>query len=64
MATISLLVFLFINDMWLDAGKNEMVDKTLYVAKSDRKDKNKVLEEIKKWIGDHLIPLPDELKSI
>ena len=63
-ATISLMVFLFINDMWLDAGINEIVNKTLVIAKSDMKDKDKILEDVKKWIQEHVIPLPEALSRI
>lgn len=51
----SLLVFLHINNHWLDAGITEMVDTTLYVAKSSAQEKDKVLDEIKEWIKQHLI---------
>src|SRR3989344_2611796 len=46
-ATASLLVFLHINDYWLDAGKNEMVEKALYVAKSTSIQQNKTINNLK-----------------
>ena len=54
-ATASLLVFLHINDYWLDAGKNEMVEKALYVAKSTSIQQNEIINNLKTWIDDHLI---------
>jgi len=55
----SLMVFLYINDMWLDAGKNEVVNKTLEIAKSEMKDRDALLIEIKEWIQSHIVPLSD-----
>ena len=58
----SLMVFLFINDKWLDAGKTEIVEKTLYVAKSGEPGtpkKEEVMEDIKRWIGGHIIDAPE-----
>ena len=54
-ATASLLVFLFVNNYWIDTGINEMVEKTLYVAKSDPSDREEVMGNVKKWISEHLI---------
>lgn len=54
-STSSLLVFLYINGHWLDAGKDEMVNKALYVAESSRSDRDIVLDDIKKWIIDHIV---------
>lgn len=54
-AATSLLVFLFINDMWLSVSNKELSNKTLYVADSDRADKDKILSEIKKWIKDKIV---------
>ncbi len=56
-ATASLLVFLYINDHWIDAGIDEIVEKTLYVAESSSSDRDCILVEIKKWIEDHLIEI-------
>jgi len=55
----SLMVFLYINDMWLDAGKQEIVNKTLEIAKSEMSDKNKIIIEIKNWIAGHIVPFSD-----
>lgn len=54
-STSSLLVFLYINGYWLDTGKDEMVNKALYVAESNPHDREKVVENIKQWIKDHLV---------
>ena len=54
-ATASLLVFLSINNYWIDSGINEMVEKALYVARSESSGREEVMENIKKWISDHLI---------
>lgn len=54
-ATSSLLVFLFINNKWLDAGKSEMVEKALAVAKSMPEEREHVLNDLKQWVGAHLV---------
>ncbi len=54
-ATTSLLVFLHINDAWLDAGKRELLKKTLWVANSAASEREKVLSELKNWIGEHVV---------
>lgn len=54
-ATATLLVFLFINDHWLDAGKDEMTRLTLDVAKSEANRRDEVLVKIKAWIASHLV---------
>lgn len=51
----SLLVFLSINDKWLDAGITEMVNMTLEIAQSSAQDKDKMLINIKSWIEKHLV---------
>lgn len=51
----SLLIFLFINKYWLDAGITEIVDMTLKISKSPASDKDKILAEVKEWINKHLI---------
>jgi len=59
----SLIVFLFINDMWLDVGKSEMVKKTLEIAKSPMNKMSEVIEDIKLWIGEHIEPLRERDKD-
>jgi hypothetical protein len=51
------MVFLYINEKWLDAGKTEIVEKTLDIAKSEASKKEEMVADIKKWIEDHIIPL-------
>ena len=53
-ATASLLVFLSINNCWLSVPKDELLNKTLTVAKSDPKDRDVILEDLKRWIGKNL----------
>ena len=53
-STASMLVFLHLNELWLDSGKNEMVEKSLYIANSDRTERDKVIENLRIWIKDHL----------
>ena len=60
-ATASLLVFLSINNHWIDAGINEMVKKTLYVAESKPSEREEVMENVKKWISEHLIKYENNL---
>lgn len=65
-AATSLVVFLFINDKWLLVKNEELYEKTLYIAKSDRTEKDKIVLEVKQWIKKSLIPLKeiiDELKN-
>lgn len=56
-ATVSLLVFLFINGHWLDSGKAEMTDMALEVAKSKPNQRDEFLEKIKNWIKDYIVKL-------
>jgi death-on-curing protein len=53
-ATASLLVFLSINNCWLTVPKDELLEKTLSIAKSDPNDREEVLAELKVWIAQHL----------
>lgn len=54
-SAVSLLVFLFINEKWLSVSNEALYEKTLYVAKSDRTEKDKIILEIKQWIGENLV---------
>jgi death-on-curing protein len=56
----SLIVFLYINDMRLDASKLEIVKKTLDIAKSPTNEMNKVLSNTKEWIKKYIKPLRKE----
>lgn len=55
----SLVVFLFINGQWLDVDKDELFNKTLFVAKSETSRKGEVIADITAWIKSHLIPAAD-----
>lgn len=59
----SLMVFLYINEMWLDAGKAEIVEKTLYVATSESPKKDEVIAEITSWVKSHLVPIKSVEKN-
>lgn len=54
-SAVSLLVFLYINDMWLAVSNAELYEKTLYVAKSDRSEKDKIVSEVREWINKNLV---------
>ncbi|MBI4280599.1 type II toxin-antitoxin system death-on-curing family toxin [Candidatus Uhrbacteria bacterium] len=54
-STVALLVFLYINGYWLDAGIQEMTDKALFVAKSEPRNREETLNSISVWIRDHLV---------
>lgn len=56
----SLIVFLYVNDMRLDASKLEIVKKTLDIAKSPTNEMNKVLSNTKEWIKKYIKPLRKE----
>ena len=51
----SLLVFLFINDHWLDAGKTEIVNQSLRIAQSAANERETLISDLENWIGDHMI---------
>jgi death-on-curing protein len=55
----SLVVFLFINDYWLNAGKDELFNMTLAVAKSNALEKESVLSDITRWINARMIPFSE-----
>lgn len=60
----SLIVFLYINDKQINASKQEIVDMTLYVAKSPNNEMEKVLDDIKLWITKHISPLKEKTNNI
>ena len=53
-ATASLIVFLYINDVRLSVDRDKLLEKTLSIAKSDRQDKDTVLADIKEFIKSNL----------
>lgn len=55
LATTALLVFLYVNNgQWLDVSPDELAEKTIEVATSDAADHEKVLNELQRWISEHL----------
>ncbi len=54
-STASVLVFASINNYWIEAPINEMVERALYIAKSEASQKEVVLKDIALWINAHLI---------
>jgi death-on-curing protein len=54
-ATAALLVFLALNGFWLDAGIQEMTQRAIEVANSDRKRHKKIVGIVKLWIEAHLV---------
>lgn len=58
-ATATLLVFLTLNDSWLDAGVQEMTARAIEVAASDREKRDDVLRSLRAWIADHLVPFQE-----
>jgi death-on-curing protein len=56
----SLIVFLYINDLQINASKQEIVDMTLYVAKSPNNEMEEVLNDVKLWIKKHIEPLKEK----
>lgn len=51
----SLLVFLHINDRWLDAGKTELVNQSLRIAKSTAGERDSLLADLEDWIAAHIV---------
>lgn len=60
----SLLVFLLINNYWLKVPNESLYEKTLYVAKSDRIEMDAIIKELKIWITDNIISLPDFINTL
>ena len=56
-AITTLLVFLYLNDRWLNAGLNEFYDFSTCVAASKAENKASVVLEIRKFIKDHMIKI-------
>lgn len=54
-STASFLVFLYINDHWVDSGVTEMVNKSLYIANTDAKDREGIIQELVGWTKEHII---------
>jgi prophage maintenance system killer protein len=55
-ALIALLLFLDRNGLWLFAGDDELFDMTIYVAKSDAREMENVLEELRFFVNLRLRP--------
>lgn len=55
-ATASLLIFLFINNHWLEVGKRELAEKAITLARSgeDKRDSKMLIAELKTWVQSHL----------
>ncbi len=59
-ATAALLVFLYINDFWIEGTKEETEDYLVALAKrvadaEGAKDKDKFLTEIEQWLAIHIV---------
>lgn len=59
-ATVSLLVFLFINDYWLKGGQLENEDYLVSLAgrvagTKGNENKDQVLKELENWLNKHLV---------
>lgn len=53
-ATASLLVFLYINNHWLNVPRDELLKKTLFIAQSNPADKEKIIIELNIWIKKYM----------
>jgi len=62
MSTLCLLVFLAINDKWLQMPPDELTAKALWLANTPSLDFPRIKQELAEWIREHLIELPDSLK--
>jgi death-on-curing family protein len=62
-ATASLLIFLYINDHWLMTSEDVLVEKALYVANSEPRERGEVLVNIKNWINSNTVKL-EEARSL
>ncbi|MDR1196754.1 MAG: type II toxin-antitoxin system death-on-curing family toxin [Candidatus Nomurabacteria bacterium] len=62
-AVVLTLMFLFVNNLWLDMSSDAMYDLALSTANSKAKDKEVVMSKIEKVFGDHIkkISLLDKL---
>ena len=61
-ATASLLIFLFINDHWLNVGAKELAEKTIELARSgeQKRDPKSLVENLKIWAQSHLAELKED----
>jgi death-on-curing protein len=62
-STASLLVFLYINNHWLDAGKTELLERSLRIAQSPASERDSIIHDMERWIAQHLIIL-DKAKNL
>lgn len=53
-AVMSALTILYLNKLWLNAGKLKPYVLAVYVAKSKRESKDNVIKIVKKFIADYL----------
>jgi death-on-curing protein len=59
----SLLVFLYMNNHWLDVGKTELVNRSLQIAKSAASEREELLAELESWIAAHTITSEEAQKA-
>tara|TARA_R110002074_G_scaffold271112_1_gene442863 strand:+ start:239 stop:721 length:483 start_codon:yes stop_codon:yes gene_type:complete len=59
MSTLSLLVFLGINNKMLDSTPDELTDKAMWLAKTSSLDFPEVKGELVHWINAHMVDIPD-----
>lgn len=60
-SAMALLVFLYINDYWLKAvPAKEIVEQTLFIAKSDAAAREQVLRTVRDWLEPRIVHIFDE----
>lgn len=53
-ATASLLVFLYLNDFWVETPKDVLYQKAITIAESSASDREKILIELRSWIKEEI----------
>jgi len=58
MSTLSLIVFLAVNDRMLNVAPDELTEKALWLANTDSLEFQAVKQDLTLWLRDHAEPMP------
>ncbi|MDA2930839.1 hypothetical protein MYX84_12990, partial [Acidobacteria bacterium AH-259-O06] len=61
---LSLVVFLFMNERWLETTDDELYELTMMVATSEANLQDEVLQRIRSFIGERLTIIPDDVGEV
>lgn len=54
-AVAALLVFLFINDCWIDASPEELYEQAIAIATSEREQREEIRDRLRAWLAQKVV---------